>query len=266
MTRVLVLGGTGWLSGRIAERWRDAGAEVTCFARGGRAAPEGTALVPGDRDAPDAYAPVLHREWDEVVDVSSREDHVSAAIAALGDRTQHWTYISSVSVYADDISVGADESAPRHPPARPDDAYDYARQKVAAEDAVLALDIPRSIVRPGLIVGAGDPTDRFGYWAAAFRRAGDGPVLVPPLDGARVQVIDVDDVARFATDVGHTGIANATGDSLLLGEMLDAVRADAGHTGEVVEAPEAWLEEHGVEYWMGSARCRSGCPPACPAS
>ena len=49
MTDVLVLGGTGWLSGRIAERWADAGASVTCLARGGRAAPYGTALVVGDR-------------------------------------------------------------------------------------------------------------------------------------------------------------------------------------------------------------------------
>lgn len=251
MTRVLVLGGTGWLSGRIAERWRDAGAQVTCLARGARPAPAGTVLVHGDRDDAEAYAALRHQQWDEIVDVSSRADHVRGAVAALGDRTQHWTFVSTVSVYADDVTTGADESAARHPAAQPGDEYDYAAENVAAEDAVLALDVPTSVIRPGLIVGAGDQTDRFGYWAAAFARAGDGPVLVPPLEDAQAQIIDVDDVAAFAVGTERTGIANATGDSVSLRTLLEVVRTRAGHTGEVIEAPPGWLEEQGVAYWAG---------------
>lgn len=89
MTDVLVLGGTGWLSGRIAQRWLDAGVGVTCLARGGRPAPAGARLVTADRTAPDAYAALAERDWDEVVDISSDPAAVTAAVAALGDRAAH---------------------------------------------------------------------------------------------------------------------------------------------------------------------------------
>ena len=81
MTDVLILGGTGWLSGRIARRWLDAGARVTCLARGERPSLDGTVLVRGDRDDADVYE-LLDREWDEVVDISSRAIHVREAVAA----------------------------------------------------------------------------------------------------------------------------------------------------------------------------------------
>lgn len=119
MTDVLILGGTGWLSGRIARRWQDAGAAVTVLARGARDAPSGTRLVRADRGRDDAYAAVADREWDEVVDISSSAAHVRGATAALAERTRHGTYVSSVSAYATDDTAGADESAPsRRPPSR----------------------------------------------------------------------------------------------------------------------------------------------------
>ncbi|WP_243232645.1 NAD-dependent epimerase/dehydratase family protein [Microbacterium sp. CIAB417] len=250
MTDVLILGGTGWLSSRIAERWRDAGARVTCLARGGRPAPDGTALVRGDRDDDGVYDQ-LQRDWDEVVDVSSRAGHVERAVGALAGRARRWTYVSSMSVYADDSTPDADEPSPLHAPAREGDEDDYAAQKVAAEQAVGSLGDRARILRPGLIVGPGDPSDRFGYWAAAFERAGAEAVLVPPLAEAWAQVIDVEDLAAFiATDRGH-GILNAIGEPLPLGEMLALVRAATRHSGEVVEAGEAWLADHEVDYWMG---------------
>lgn len=251
MTQVLVLGGTGWLSGRIADRWRDAGAEVTCLARGDRPAPDGTLLLRGDRDAPDIYDRLAEHEWDEIVDISSRAEHVAQAIGALGDRTAHWTFVSSMSVYTDDASEGLDESDELHEPARPGDEYDYGAQKVAAEQAVWALGDRAFVVRPGLIVGAGDPSDRFGYWAAAFARAGVDPVLVPELEGRCAQVIDVDDLAAFLTGDRRQGVVNAVGDVHPLAEMLSRIRAAAGHTGELLEASDDWLEAHDVQYWMG---------------
>lgn len=251
MTDVLILGGTGWLSGRIARRWLDAGASVTCLARGERAAPEGAALVRGDRDDPEAYAALVARDWDQVVDISSQAAHVAAAVAALGDRAGRWTYVSSMSVYSDEETIGADESAPRHPPAQPGDEYEYGAQKSAAEDAVATLAERALIVRPGLIVGDGDPSDRFGYWAAAFTRAGDEPVLLPPVDGRTAQVIDVDDLAAYVVTTSADGAVNTIGDVHPLADVLDAVRAASGHTGETVVASEEWLLAHGVEYWMG---------------
>lgn len=250
MTDVLILGGTGWLSGRIATRWLDTGARVTCLARGERPSPNGTVLVRGGRDAADVYRQ-LNRDWDEVVDVSSRASHVHEAVVALGDRAAHWTYISSISVYADADVHGADETAPLDAPAADGDDDEYAAQKVAAEEAVRILGDRAHIIRPGLIVGTGDPSDRFGYWAAAFERAGSESVLVPHGDGRFVQVIDVEDLAAFAASTELSGIRNAIGDPRPLDEVLDVFRAAAGHTGETVVKDDAWLEAHGVQAWTG---------------
>ena len=258
MTDVLILGGTGWLGGRVATAWLDAGASVTCLARGGRDAPYGARLVRADRTAPGAYDEVRTRDWDEVVDVSSRAAHVAAAADALRGNARHFTYVSSVSVYARDDEPGADERAALADPADPADPGadgDYAGQKSAAEDAVRAAFGHRgAIVRPGLIVGPGDPTDRFGYWPARFALAGAEPVLVPDEPDARVQVIDVDDLAAFIVAIGRagfTGAVNTMGDSVPLGEVLRLAREASGHTGDLaVASPEA-LQDHGVGYWAG---------------
>ena len=139
MTDVLILGGTGWLSGAIARRWIAAGVSVTCLARGSRPVPMGAELVVADRAEPDAYAELARRDWDEVVDVSSDPDQVAAAVDALAARARHWSYVSSVSVYASNDEVGADESAALSEPAEPatpEPDYDYSRAKAAAEASV----------------------------------------------------------------------------------------------------------------------------------
>lgn len=268
MTEILVLGGTGWLSGRIARRWRDAGAAVTCLARGGRPVPDGTRLVVGDRDSASAYESLADREWDELVDISSTAAHVRAAVDALGGRARHWTYVSSVSAYADDDVVGADETAPLAPPAGPGEEGDYRREKSAAEAAVRAACGHRAaVVRPGLIVGPGDPTDRFGYWVARFAAAGAESVLVPDVPAAPVQVIDVDDLASFVIALGgarFTGAVNAVGDALPLDAVLTAARATAGHTGEVVAASPDWLVAQGVAHWAGERSLPLWLPEGMP--
>jgi 2'-hydroxyisoflavone reductase len=255
MTDVLVLGGTGWLSGRIAERWLDAGATVTCLARGAREAPYGATLVVADRGAADAYTQVENRDWDEIVDISSNPAHVAGALDALKDRTRHWTYVSTVSVYASNESAGDDEAAELLSPAGPDQDEDYGRAKARAEASVrAALGHRAAVVRPGLIVGPGDPTDRFGYWVGRFALAGDADVLVPDTAARGAQVIDVDDLAEFARAIGRerwTGVVNAVGDPVDLDRLLAEAREVARHTGALVPAADAWLEEHGVAYWMG---------------
>lgn len=255
MTDVLILGGTGWLGGRIAERWLDAGASVTCLARGARPVPYGARLVEADRSESGAYGAVTERTWDEIVDVSSQPEHVDAATAALAERTRHWTYVSSVSAYAANDVPGADESADLAVPLEPGEEDDYSRAKSACEASVRnALGHRAAILRPGLIVGPGDPTDRFGYWVARFALAADEPVLVPAAPGAKIQVIDVDDLADFAVAVGRerwAGVANAVGDPLPLQDLLALARASAGHAGDVIVAEEDWLLAHDVTYWSG---------------
>ncbi len=169
--------------------------------------------------------------------------------------------MSSLSVYSDDETVGADESAPRHPSARPGDEYEYGAQKAAAEDAVGTLGDRALIVRPGLIVGEGDPSDRFGYWAAAFARAGGEPVLSPPLEGKSAQVIDVDDLAESIVAATVSGPVNAIGDAQPFDEVLREIRTAAGHTGEIVVAEEDWLVAHGVQHWRGPDPCRRCAAP-----
>ena len=255
MTAVLVLGGTGWLSGRVARGWVDQGADVTCLARGGRSAPDGARLVRADRDLPGAYDAVADRDWDEVVDISSDAAHAASAVAALADRAAHWTYISTISVYADSDTPHADETAALLEPAQPGDEYDYGRAKVAAEASVRsALGYRAAIVRPGLIVGPGDQSDRFGYWVARFALAGDEPVLTPEPQGIGVSVIDIDDLADFIVAVGRerwTGIANAVGGGMPLATVLADARAVAGHTGAMVAASDEWLAARDVSHWAG---------------
>ncbi|HET8927373.1 MAG TPA: NAD-dependent epimerase/dehydratase family protein [Microbacterium sp.] len=253
--RVLILGGTGWLSGRVARRWLDAGADVTCLARGARSAPAGAELVIADRADDDAYDTVAAQDWDEVVDVSSLAGHVAAAVTALGDRAGHLTYVSTVSVYRDAAVVGADETAALLEPAGPGDEDDYGRQKVAAEQAVRqARGAEVAVVRPGLIAGPGDPTDRFGYWVGRFALADSGAVLGPARDDLRVQVIDVDDLAAFVAFVGRdswTGTVDAVGDSHAFSAVAEAARTAAGHTGDLASASDEWLIDQGVSYWAG---------------
>lgn len=255
MTDVLILGGTGWLSGRVACAWMDAGASVTCLARGSRPAPAGAELIVADRAEPGAYDSVAEREWDEIVEISSIPEYVSAAVDALGELTRHWTYVSSLSVYAANDEVGADEDAPLSEPAEPGDEYDYSRAKAAAESSVRrGLGDRAVIVRPGLIVGPGDPTDRFGYWVARFALAGDEDVLAPTLEGLHAQVIDVDDLAEFLVQRGREswhGTSNAIGDTMPFAELLALAGETADHTGVIVEADDAWLTGHEVTYWMG---------------
>lgn len=254
MTRILILGGTGWLSSRIARRWLDRGHRVTCLARGGRLAPHGAELVVGDRAEPGAYREVAGIDWDEVVDVSSIPAHVAEAAAALGAHAAHATYISSVSVYAEADEPGADETAATAEPLGADESYDYSRAKAAAELAAAGLAARVAVVRPGLIVGPGDPTDRFGYWPARFAAAGDEPVLVPDAAGLRAQVIDVDDLADFLVSAGaraFEGTVNAVGDSHPLADVLDLARRAAGHVGPVRTASAEWLARRGVAHWAG---------------
>lgn len=169
MANVLVLGGTSWLGGEIAKTAVARGHNVTCLARGGAGdVPAGATFVRADRENPNAYAGVLHERWDHVFDVSWQPRFVRAAVESLGSVTSHWTYVSSVSAYAD-LEVGGDEDTPLHEPLDADTATleDYGPAKVRCEQIVQTL--PHTLVaRAGLLVGPGDRSDRFGYWVSRF--------------------------------------------------------------------------------------------------
>ncbi|MEE6296000.1 NAD-dependent epimerase/dehydratase family protein [Georgenia wangjunii] len=250
MRRVLVLGGTAWLGREIARAAVADGAEVVCLARGtSGVAPEGARLVVADRTSAGAYDG-LEGEWDEVVELAYSPDLVTSALDALADRARHWTLVSSVSVYRSNDEPGADESADL---VEPVDLTEYADAKVAAERAAAARLGQRLLVaRPGLIVGPGDPSDRFGYWPARLDRG--GRVLAPPTAGRFVQVIDVTDLAEWIVRAGRaaeTGAVNAVGSSQTFDELLAQIAAVTGFAGEVVRVDDAWLLSQDVHHWAG---------------
>ena len=267
MTKTLILGGTGWLGREIATQLMANGEDVTCLARGeSGAAAEGATLVRADRTAADAYRSVCGEPWDDVIELSSEPAFVVGALASLAPVASHWTFVSTVSVYASHDAPGANESAELLEPV---DLGDYGQQKVAAERASLAAVGDRLLIaRPGLIAGPGDDSDRFGYWVGRFVLAGDGPVLCPITANRDVQVIDVRDLAAWIIRSGRDrliGTIDAVGDRHSLAEVLETAADLAEYTGARVVVADAWLSDHGVEHWAGARSLPLWLPVAASA-
>src|ERR1700728_1526378 len=221
--RVLVLGGTRFLGRAVVEAALGRGDEVTLFNRG-QSNPElypGLEKIVGDR-AGDLTA-LSSRSWDAVIDVAAYDpDLVSRSVRALADRTRHYAFVSTVSVYADH-GVRQVEGAPvleLRDDTAPDDLY--GARKAAAERIVTEAFGDRALIgRAGLIVGPNDPTDRFAYWPRRVARS--GRVLAPGQPTDPVQFIDVRDLAGWFVDGchrGRSGAFNVTGEPMPFGDLL----------------------------------------------
>lgn len=264
MAEVLILGGTAWLGRATALAALSAGHAVTCLARGSASEPPaGAEFAKVDRTEPNAYATVADRDWDLVIEISWQPGPVREALAALAPRAAAWVMVSSVSVYAENATPGADESAALLPAFDGDmaDVSVYGEAKVACEMATVDATGGRAVLaRAGLIGGDGDGSDRTGYWPGRFAFARSSPepmILVPDDPAGSVQIIDVLDLADFLLVAGlggRSGAVNVVGQVTGLPDTLDLadrLSADGGPPVRRVAADADWLSEHEVSPWAG---------------
>jgi len=253
--RLLILGGTRFLGRAIAAHAWAAGHDVTCAARGlAGVVPEGARFIRIDRDDPDGLAPLERETFDAVVDVSRHPGPVRRAVKALKPRVAHWTFVSTVSVYADNRTPGQRaDTAPLRAPTAPEIEHcseeTYGAAKVACEQAVGANAF---VCRAGLIAGPEDPTGRFTYWP--MRLARGGAMLVPGTPDDLIQLIDVRDLAQWivlAAETNLTGTFDGTGPAMTRGEFLSECAAGVGASRTFAWADRSFLEHHDVRRWSG---------------
>jgi 2'-hydroxyisoflavone reductase len=265
--RILILGGTGFIGPHMVRYAVERGHRVTIFTRGRTEAdiPDVEHLI-GDRN--DDLSALAGRQWDVVLDNNARDYRwVQLSTRALRDSAEHYLFVSTISVYeaeamgydlADRIlrGPGYREDSPRHRPPtgfQDGDEAPYGLTKALGEDVAHAAFPGRTtVVRPGLIVGPEDPTDRFTYWPVRIDRGGE--VLAPGNPDHANQVIDQRDLGEWIVrlaESGTTGDFNATGPAsrMSMAEMLYGIRAVTSASVRFTWVTEDFLQEHGVRPW-----------------
>jgi len=254
--RLLILGGTVFLGRHLSALALDGGHRLTLFNRG-RHNPD---LFPhaqslrGDRD--DDLRALAQGEWDAVIDTSGYVPRIVRKSARmLSERAGLYVFISSISVYAGAGAFRADEDAPLAAPCASTseevDARTYGPFKAQCEAVVTRETNGRClIIRPGLIVGPHDPSDRFTYWPR--RLSGGGEILAPGSPERQVQFIDVRDLSAWILRMiaqKRTGVFNATGPArpLTMKRLLQQSAEICDSLGKLVWVPDEFLQAERVE-------------------
>jgi 2'-hydroxyisoflavone reductase len=264
--RILILGGTGFTGPYQVRYALRRGHKVTTFNRGkthpGELPSEVEQLI-GDRNG--KLDALKGRKWDVVIDnPTTLPAWVRDAAEILKGNVDRYVFISTISVYAD-TSKGVDETAPL---AKYEGADPYKEtleamkasgyktygplKALSEQEAEKWFPGKTLIIRPGLIVGPGDETDRFTYWPVRLDRGGE--VLAPGAPTDPVQFIDARDLAEWTIRMAEnreTGIYNATGPAkpLGIGEMLDQIKGALKSDAKFTWVPAECLKEQKVEAW-----------------
>lgn len=263
--RILILGGTGFIGPHQVRYAVARGHQVTLFNRG-RTNPglfKGLAGIEeriGDREPkPGNYESLRTGEWDVVIDnPTTRPRWVREAAAVLKGRVGQYVFISTISAYAAHDTPGADESAALATTTTPDveggPEYPalYGPLKALSEgEAQKAFPTTTTIIRPGLVVGIGDATDRFTYWPVRIARGGE--VLAPPADDP-VQIIDARDLSEWVIRCCEQrvyGVFNTVGPAsrFTIREMLEGTRAALGSDATFTYVRGGFLVAQKVNPW-----------------
>ena len=257
--RLLILGGTRFLGRHIVDAAQVQGHEITLFNRGESNADIFPTVekLRGDRDG--GLDTLRGRRWDAVIDTCGYVPRlVEDSAQLLADSVEHYTFISSISVYDDLALVGMDEDAPvgtlEDETTEEITVQSYGPLKVlceqVAEDAMPGRVLT---IRPGLIVGPHDPTDRFTYWPWRIQQG--GRILAPDHADRCTQFVDGRDLARWTVEMVEqraTGIYNATGPEtpLTLGTLFSACQSITGSDAELIWANEPFLQEQEVRPYL----------------
>ena len=254
--RILFLGGTGFTGPHQVQYALDRGHKVTLFNRG-----RNTTIFPnvpriqGDRNTPDAFRNIGTGEWDVVIDIPTADPKwVRDAGLALKDRTPHYIFVSTISVFNDN-SEPNDENGKLFEPVDVNATFNpqnYGANKRASELEAAKHFRNVTVVRPGLIVGPGDNSDRFTYWPPRIEKGGE--IMAPGTPDDPTQYIDARDLSQWIVRLAENkvyGTFNATGPKTPtnMGELLYGIRAVTKNEARFIWVPADFLREHQVRPW-----------------
>jgi Nucleoside-diphosphate-sugar epimerases len=270
--KILILGGTVFLGRHLVEAALRRGHEVTLFHRGEHEANFSATIEQLRGDRRGNLTALQNRQWDVVIDTNGYVPSlVQASAQLLADAVKQYIFISSISVYSDFSVVGMDESAPVGTLAEAQlreaeqlipspngviaQAYGamYGPLKARCEQVIEETMPGRALsIRPGLIVGPYDYSDRFTYWTARVARGGE--ILAPGRPDRSIQLIDARDMAEWIIRMGETGqrgIYNATGpaDPLSMQRLLETCKTVTGSDATFTWLNDAFLLERGAVPW-----------------
>jgi 2'-hydroxyisoflavone reductase len=265
--KLLIIGGTRFLGRHLVTAALERGHEVTLFNRGTQPAPLAPVeTIHGDRNKD--LDKLQGRRWDVVIDTCGYLPRaVKAAAEKLSGSVEHYVFVSSQSAYADVSAPGVTETAPLRSltseqleraysidtSGQPSYGDLYGGLKALCEHAAEQA-MPRRVlvVRPGLIVGPYDQTDRFTYWVVRVARGGE--VLAPGRPERPVQLIDARDLAEWTVAMaerGGTGTYNANRppNTLTMQDVLDQCKSASNSDAAFTWVSEPFLHEEKVAAW-----------------
>lgn len=253
--KILIIGGTRFLGRHLVSSARARGHELTLFHRGltNPGLFRRVKTIKGDRERD---LDQLTAGWDAVIDTCGYAPRIVRLSAeALKERVNQYVFISSISAYADFTKHGLNESSAvgklEDETGEEVTGETYGPLKALCEQTAREVfGMNALIIRPGLIVGPHDPTDRFTYWPVRIKRGGS--VLVPDRPEAMTQFIDARDLADFIVrliEQNVSGVFNATGLPVTLNTLFETCKRASKSNATFKWAPVDFLEKNNVKPW-----------------